>query len=69
MVRAVEEGSKQPFKSLKGSKLGLTLNLTFLKTGLKLHTKKKTVIAFVLENHRIHDKYVQTERPNFYGML
>ena len=26
--------------------------------GLKLHTKK-TVIAFVLENHRIRDKYVQ----------
>ena len=56
MVRAVEEGSKQPSKSLKGSKLRHTSNLTFSKTGLKLHTKK---IAFVLENHRIRDKYVQ----------
>ena len=58
LVRAVKEGSKQPSKSLKGSKLRRTSNLTFSKTGLKLHTKK-TVIAFVLENHRIRDKYVQ----------
>ena len=58
LVRAVEEGSKRPSKSLKGSKLRRTSNLTFSKTGLKLHTKK-TVIAFVLENHRIRDKYVQ----------
>ena len=58
MVRAVEEGSKRPSKSLKGSKLRRTSNLTFSKTGLKLHTKK-TVIAFVLENHRIRYKYVQ----------
>ena len=58
LVRAVEEGSKQPSKSLKGSKLRRTSNLTFAKTGLKLHTKKK-VIAFVLENYRIRDKYVQ----------
>ena len=35
-----------------------TWNLTFVKTGLKLHKKKK-VIAFVLENYRIRDKYVQ----------
>ena len=41
MVRAVEEGSKRPSKSLKGSKLRRTSNLTFLKTGLKLHTKKQ----------------------------
>ena len=40
-VRAVEEGSKRPSKSLKGSKLRRTSNLTFLKTGLKLHTKKQ----------------------------
>ena len=39
LVRAVEEGSKRPSKSLKGSKLRRTLNLTFSKTGLKLHTK------------------------------
>ena len=57
-VRAVEEGSKQPSKSLKGSRLRRTSNLTFSKTGLKLHTKK-TAIAFVLENHRIREKYVQ----------
>ena len=41
LVRAVEEGSKRPSKSLKGSKLRLTSNLTFSKTGLKLHTKKQ----------------------------
>ena len=41
LVRAVEEGSKRPSKSLKGSKLRRTSNLTFLKTGLKLHTKKQ----------------------------
>ena len=41
MVRAVKEGSKQPSKSLKGSKLRRTSNLTFLKSGLKLHTKKQ----------------------------
>ena len=40
-VRPVEEGSKRPSKSLKGSKLRRTSNLTFLKTGLKLHTKKQ----------------------------
>ena len=58
LVSAVKEGSKWPFKSLKGSKLRCTSNLTFSKSGLKLHTKK-TVIAFVVENHRIRDKYVQ----------
>ena len=41
LVRAVEEGSKRPSKSLKGSKLRRTSNLTFSKTGLKLHTKKQ----------------------------
>ena len=41
LVRAVEEGSKRPSKSLKGSKLRRTSNLTFLKSGLKLHTKKQ----------------------------
>ena len=41
LVRAVKEGSKQPSKSLKGSKLRRTSNLTFLKSGLKLHTKKQ----------------------------
>ena len=41
LVRAVEEGWKWPSKSLKGSKLRRTSNLTFSKTGLKLHTKKQ----------------------------
>ena len=41
LVRAVEEGSKRPSKSLKGSKLRRISNLTFSKTGLKLHTKKQ----------------------------
>ena len=41
LVRAVKEGSKQPSKSLEGSKLRRTSNLTFLKSGLKLHTKKQ----------------------------
>ena len=58
LVRAVEEGWKRPSKSSKGFKLRRTSNSTFSKTGLKLHTKK-TVIAFVPENHRIRDKYVQ----------
>ena len=49
LVRAVKEGSKQPSKSLKGSKLRHTSNLTFLKSGLNLHTRK----------HRTRDKYVQ----------
>ena len=41
LVRAVEEGSKRPSKSLKGSKLRRISNLTFSKFGLKLHTKKQ----------------------------
>ena len=41
LVRAVEEGSKRPSKSLKGSKLRRTSNLTFLKSGHKLRTKKQ----------------------------
>ena len=41
LVRAVEEVSKPLSKSLKGSKLRRTSNLTFSKTGLKLHTKKQ----------------------------
>ena len=41
LVWAVEEGSKRPSKSLEGSKLRRTSNLTFLKSGLKLHTKKQ----------------------------
>ena len=41
LVKAVKEGSKPPSKSLKGSKLRRTSNLTFLKSGLKLHTKKQ----------------------------
>ena len=49
LVRAVKEGSKRPSKSLKGSKLRRTSNLTFLKSGLNLHTRK----------HRTRDKYVQ----------
>ena len=49
MVRAVEEGSKRPSKSLKGSKLRRTSNLTF----------SKTFSNYILENHRIRDKYVQ----------
>ena len=40
LVRAVEEGSKRPSKSLKGSKLRRTSNLTFSKTGLRLLTEK-----------------------------
>ena len=47
---------ERPSKPLKGSKLRRTSNLTFLKTGL---TYWKTVIAFVLGNHRIRDKYVR----------
>ena len=47
LVRAVEEGSKEPSKSLKGFKLRRTSSLIFSKTGLRLHTKK-TAIAFVL---------------------
>ena len=41
LVRAVEEGSKRPSKSLKGSKLKRTSNLTLSKTDIKLHTKKQ----------------------------
>ena len=41
LVRAVKEGSKRPPKSLKGSKLRRTSNLTFSKYGVKLHSKKK----------------------------
>ena len=41
LVRAVKEGSKRPSKSLKGSKLRRTSNLTFSKNGHKLHTKKQ----------------------------
>ena len=41
LVRAVKEGSKQPSKSLKCSKLRRTSNFTFLKSGLKLHTQKQ----------------------------
>ena len=41
LVRAVEEGSKRPSKSLKSSKLRRTSTLTFSKTGLKLPTEKQ----------------------------
>ena len=41
LVRAVKEGLERSSKSLKGSKLRRTSNLTFLKSGLKLHTKKQ----------------------------
>ena len=78
LVRAVQEGSKRPSKSLKGSKLRRTSNLTF----------SKTFSNYILENHRIRDKYVQKyfytfrinqiiftyverkkKRPNFYRMF
>ena len=41
LVSDVKEGSKRPSKSLKGSKLRRTSNLTFSKNGHKLHTKKQ----------------------------
>ena len=49
---------ERPSKPLKGSKLRRTSNLTFLKTWSQI-TYWKTVIAFVLGNHRICDKYVR----------
>ena len=60
LVRAVKEGSKRPSKSLKGYKLRRTSNLTFLLLEMRSQiTYQKTVIAFVLENHTIRDKYSQ----------
>ena len=43
LVKAIEEGSKRLSKSLKGSKLRRTSSSTFLKSGLKSHTKKQSL--------------------------
>ena len=45
LVRAVEEGPKRPSKYLEGSKLRRTSNLTFSKTGLKLHFKNSDFVC------------------------
>ena len=53
LVKAVEEGSKWPYKSLKGFKLRRTTNLTCLKTRLKLHAKIQCLRV------KIRDKYAR----------
>ena len=83
LVRAVEEGSKRPSKSLKGSKLRRTSNLTFLKSGLKLqwsrlslrtieyatNTNKKYFYTFRINQITFTYGERKKERPNFYGMF
>ena len=67
LVRAVEEGSKRPSKSLKGSKLRRTSNLTFSKTGLKLHTKKQWLrlsLRTIEYATNTYKKYLYTFRIN-----
>ena len=67
LVRAVEEGSKRPSKSLKGSKLRRTSNLTFSKTGLKLHTKKQWLrlsLRTIEYATNTYKKYFYTFRVN-----
>ena len=60
LVRAVEEGSKRPSKSLKSSKLRRISTLTFSKTGLKLLTEKQ-----LLHTRQIRPKqYFYTFRIN-----
>ena len=43
LVRAVEEGSKRSSKSLKGSKLGRTLNLTYSKSTKNTFTHSEQI--------------------------
>ena len=67
LVRAVKEGSKRPSKSLKGSKLRRTSNLTFSKTGLKLHTKKQWLrlsLRTIEYATNTYKKYFYTFRVN-----
>ena len=67
LVRAVEEGSKRPSKSLKGFKLRRTSNLTFSKTDLKLHTEKQRLrlsLRTVWYATNTHKKYFYTFRIN-----
>ena len=67
LVRAVKEGSKQPSKSLKGSKLRRTSNLTFLKSGHKLHTKKQWLrlsLRTIQYGTNTHKRYFYTFRIN-----
>ena len=68
-----------PSKSLKGSKLRRTLNLTFSKTGLKLHTKKAIEYATNTYKKYFHPFRInqiifaygkkKNERSNCYGMF
>ena len=67
LVRAVKEGSKQPSKSLKGSKLRRTSNLTFLKSGHKLRTKKQWLrlsLRTIEYATNTYEKYFYTFRIN-----
>ena len=67
LVRAVEEGSKRPSKSLKGSKLRRTSNLTFSKTGLRLLTEKwwlRLSLGIIEYATSTYKKYFYTFRIN-----
>ena len=67
LVRAVKEGSKRPSKSLKGYKLRRTSNLTFLKSGHKLHTKKQWLrlsLRTIQYGTNTHKRYFYTFRIN-----
>ena len=66
-VKAVKEGSKQPSKSLKGSKLRRTSNLTFLKSGHKSRTKKQWLrlsLRTIEYATNTYEKYFYTFRIN-----
>ena len=67
LVWAVEEGSKRPSKSLKGSKLRRTSNLTFSKTGLRLLTEKRWLrlsLGIIEYATSTYKKYFNTFRIN-----
>ena len=67
LARAVKEGSKRPSKSLKVFKLRPTSNLTFSKTGLKLHTEKQRLrlsLRTVWYATNTHKNYFYTCRIN-----
>ena len=67
LVRAVEEGSKRPSKSLKSSKLRRTSTLTFSKTGLKLPTEKQLLnlsLGTIEYATNTNKKYFYTFRIN-----
>lgn len=85
LVGAVADGSKRPSLPLNGFQLRRTANLTFLKTGLKIHTKNSDRVCpqepvntwhmWIITTHSQNkSNYIslwwkKKERPNFCGIF